>query len=274
MGGFGVSLPNKDTNKPNIIKILNHTDISFADTNSWPDIDIVEINDKSNSDTFTKTFVVWQTTWFIIQLIARLVEGLAITQLEIMTLAYALSCALLYGLWWNKPYNIQTPIVVTLHPTTSLSNVQTPLPSNRTDQWIVVLDEIMFGGVTDDFSKEDYYTKIRLFLFVSATSFGCIHCIPWNFQFPTILERIMWIVSASVIAGVPLIIGVIMLPMIDQYKNGPLMIKKMLEFIHLILVITYCLARFILIIQAFVLLRNLSPSAAQSISWSRLIPHV
>ncbi|KAF4569884.1 hypothetical protein EYR36_009686 [Pleurotus pulmonarius] len=79
----------------------------------WPMVEEDEINDKSKGDMITKALVVWQTTWFVIQLVARIVEGLAITELEVMTLAYGLMCALLYGLWWNKPYDVHKPITTT-----------------------------------------------------------------------------------------------------------------------------------------------------------------
>lgn len=320
MGGFATRP------EPNTIQTVNPGDQFLQGTVIWPNVDIADINDKSNGDSFTKMFVVWQTTWFVIQLGARVAERLAVTELEIMTLAYALSCALLYALWWDKPYNVHTPFIVGRQPSYEhRSHNQSQLDAHKQSsenstntgdnikqtpslllfqgvlnrEWIVDLDRILFGGADKYSSKKtrgwDERAFARCFFVTSATIFGCIHCIPWNFRFPTTLERTMWIVSALIIAGAPLIMGsmsavvdlsIKQLLAFDRASSPPrprhiivcnvilAMITMMLQFIHLVLVIAYCLARFILLVQGFVLLRNLSPSAAQSITWSRLIPHV
>ncbi|KAG9223832.1 hypothetical protein CCMSSC00406_0007694 [Pleurotus cornucopiae] len=335
MGGFVTHL-GQDSGTT---RSVNLNDVSFTHANFWPNVNVAEIKDKSNSDSFTKTFVVWQTMWFVIQLATRVVEGLAVTELEIMTLAYAILCALLYGLWWNKPYDVQTPIDVTpkqpmsvIAPPVSPEQFQrgglplfasaaTPVLSNSessataesqpnprqksvfhhvlSEDWIMLLDKIIFGGTDsskrgtdDDFSERKLEPSeravVRVLFIASATIFGAIHCIPWNFQFPTTLERVLWISSASFIAVAPLILGIMsaVTSQLLSHKDlrGKLvlnsrrivivMVTRMLQFIHLILVVTYCLARFVSIIQAFVLLRDLPPSAVQSITWSRLIPHI
>ena len=47
-----------------------------------------EIQDKSKSDWLAKTIVLLQTLWFVTQCIARGIENLPTTELEIVTLAY------------------------------------------------------------------------------------------------------------------------------------------------------------------------------------------
>ena len=49
----------------------------------------VEIRDKGKSDWLTKSLVLLQTLWFVMQCIARGVEHLPVTHLKIVTLAYA-----------------------------------------------------------------------------------------------------------------------------------------------------------------------------------------
>jgi hypothetical protein len=58
------------------------------------------INDRSKSDVFTKSFAIIQSTWLILQCIARTSAGLPITELELATTAYVLSAVIMYGLWW------------------------------------------------------------------------------------------------------------------------------------------------------------------------------
>ncbi|KAF9018821.1 hypothetical protein BDP27DRAFT_1251010, partial [Rhodocollybia butyracea] len=62
-----------------------------------------EVKDRSHSDAFSKFIAVAQTTWLVVQLVARAVEGLPATELEIMTAAFVFMNLLLYFFWWNKP---------------------------------------------------------------------------------------------------------------------------------------------------------------------------
>ncbi|KAJ3570428.1 hypothetical protein NP233_g4404 [Leucocoprinus birnbaumii] len=71
-----------------------------------------EINDKSKGDFFTKLIVVIQTTWFIVQCVARWVQRLHVTELEIVTLAFAILNIITYILWWNKPQNMRVAIAI------------------------------------------------------------------------------------------------------------------------------------------------------------------
>jgi hypothetical protein len=73
----------------------------------FPRITKDEIQDKSKGDILSKTLVMIQTGWFVLQCIARGVERLPITELEIVTLAFAALNLVTYGLWWHKPLNVQ-----------------------------------------------------------------------------------------------------------------------------------------------------------------------
>ncbi|KAF8969323.1 hypothetical protein BDZ97DRAFT_1653715 [Flammula alnicola] len=72
----------------------------------------VDIKNRSNGDFISKGIVVLQTTWFIIQCIARWSEKLPLTELEVVTLAFAIVNAITYGLWWHKPQNVGVVICV------------------------------------------------------------------------------------------------------------------------------------------------------------------
>ena len=55
----------------------------------FPDITEKEIRDKSKGDVLSKSLVILQTGWFIMQCIARAVEHLPVTELELVTVAFA-----------------------------------------------------------------------------------------------------------------------------------------------------------------------------------------
>lgn len=70
-------------------------------------IDEADILDRSKGDELSKGLVVIQTTWFIISCCARAIEKLTITNLEIITLAYAALNGMMYFFWWDKPLNVR-----------------------------------------------------------------------------------------------------------------------------------------------------------------------
>ncbi|KAF8663983.1 hypothetical protein AX16_000834 [Volvariella volvacea WC 439] len=79
-------------------------------TTQIPYIPEKEIKDHGKGDILAKAIVVLQTTWFVIQCIARSIQGLVLTEIELVALAFAVLNAITYGLWWNKPLNVGYPI--------------------------------------------------------------------------------------------------------------------------------------------------------------------
>ncbi|KAF8663636.1 hypothetical protein AX16_000909, partial [Volvariella volvacea WC 439] len=75
-----------------------------------PRIPEKEIKDRGKGDLLSKAIVVLQTSWFVAQCIARHVQGLGITEIELVTLAFAALNGITYGLWWDKPLNVGYPI--------------------------------------------------------------------------------------------------------------------------------------------------------------------
>ena len=86
----------------------------------FPTITEEEIKDRSKGDALSKTLVIGQTTWFIAQCISRSAQGLVITELELVTLAFAALNGVMYFFWWNKPLDVRTTVPVYL--------LDTPLP--------------------------------------------------------------------------------------------------------------------------------------------------
>ena len=78
----------------------------------FPTVTEKEIKDRSKADALSKTLVIGQTTWFMLQCIARAIQGLEITQLELLTVALAFLNAFMYYFWWNKPLDVETPVTV------------------------------------------------------------------------------------------------------------------------------------------------------------------
>lgn len=78
----------------------------------FPLIEKNEIDDKSKGDAVSKGIALLQLTWFIIQIIVRATQGLAITELELTTAALAGLNSVMYFFWWSKPRDVQCPVVI------------------------------------------------------------------------------------------------------------------------------------------------------------------
>ncbi|KAJ8508650.1 hypothetical protein ONZ45_g9094 [Pleurotus djamor] len=105
MGGF--SVPN--TGAKGLWTPVPVEDV-LDGTYPWPAVKEADILNLTKGEALAKTLVVLQVIWFVSQLCGRVIQHLAITELEIMTLAYAIICAMLYMLWFSKPYDVQRPI--------------------------------------------------------------------------------------------------------------------------------------------------------------------
>ena len=83
---------------------------------AWPSTTEEEIQDRSKGDYLSKGIVLVQMTWFIIQCIVRAAYGLAVTELEVATLAFTVLSGITYYLWWHKPLDVRRSVPVYLLP--------------------------------------------------------------------------------------------------------------------------------------------------------------
>jgi hypothetical protein len=111
MGGFTLHKGGKPVR---VLEAKELEELSEAGKIEWPTITEEEIADRSKGDYLSKTIVVFQTTWFILQCIARGAYGLAVTELEVVTLAFATLNGILYYFWWDKPLDVRCSIPVHL----------------------------------------------------------------------------------------------------------------------------------------------------------------
>ncbi|KAF9254684.1 hypothetical protein L218DRAFT_812213, partial [Marasmius fiardii PR-910] len=97
--------------------------------------------------------------------------------------------------------------------------------------------------------------------------FGAVHCIAWNFFFPTDLDRLLWRIFAGLAAGLPLLFtGVHRKGLPDR------LIPPITHIIFPVVAISYIVSRFGLIALALMGLRNLPETAYQTINWTTFIP--
>jgi len=111
MGGFTLHEGGKPVR---VLEARDLEELSEAGKIEWPTITEEEIVDRSKGDYLSKTIVPFQTTWFIGQCIARGAYRLAVTELEVVTLAFAVLTGVIYYFWWDKPLDVRCSIPVQL----------------------------------------------------------------------------------------------------------------------------------------------------------------
>lgn len=113
MGGF--TLFNRNESK-GVLSMDRLNDLAVQGRIKFPQITEKDIEDRSKSDSLTKVLVVGQTTWFILQILARRLRGFVTTELEIATVAFAALNAVMYFFWWNKPVDVQISLPISVLP--------------------------------------------------------------------------------------------------------------------------------------------------------------
>ena len=110
--------------------------------------------------------------------------------------------------------------------------------------------------------------------------FGALHCIGWNFDFPTHIEQLLWRIGSLAITAIPSILFVfgLMIQFGDDFSFESEMLGAMVVTVLAFLIgaglIGYMLARLLLLTQAVVLLRKQPESAFYAINWAYFLPHI
>jgi hypothetical protein len=136
-----------------------------------PVITEADIEDRSKGDALSKGIAILQLGWFVLYLIARYVQNLPITLLELDTLAVAALTCISYGFWWKKPKDIGRPHAVYWKATV-------PPPSELTYEYVAnILFEITLtrphsSKVDEIFSTEDWASFFLTYLYPLPSFMG------------------------------------------------------------------------------------------------------
>ncbi|KIM28233.1 hypothetical protein M408DRAFT_144749 [Serendipita vermifera MAFF 305830] len=182
----------------------------------------VELKDRGKSDALTKIIVLVQTLWFVVQCIARGTQHLPLTELEIVTLAYAMLNFFIYIFWWDKPRNVECPIRVYKTSTASHEGAWSPRDNFWIERWIKIISCYIIG-LQDDHVALSKQCSIPMFwsgrmegdhLFAATlgpailgSAFGAIHCIAWSSAFSSRDELVLWRISCIAMIIIPLIVA-------------------------------------------------------------------
>lgn len=84
--------------------------IFFGLLTNLPSIQRKQIEFRSKSDLFAKGLALLQILWLVASLITRAVQKLAVSQLEIVTVAFAVCTIITYFFCMQKPQDVQIPV--------------------------------------------------------------------------------------------------------------------------------------------------------------------
>ena len=148
-------------------------------------------------------------------------------------------------------------------------------------------------------SSADGGLLFGIILPVVTAIFGALHCIAWNFDFPSHIEQLLWRIGSltnTIIPSAPLVIlpsDILVGFLCYKYDFGlsipslslPRCVEIMLDIMKGVLfaivvfsvdaaVVAYILARLLLLMQAIMLLRKQPESAFYAINWANFLPHI
>ncbi|KAF7974336.1 hypothetical protein HWV62_12392 [Athelia sp. TMB] len=242
-----------------------------------------ELANQSKGDALSKGVAILQTLWFVMQCIARRIEHLPVTSLEVMTLAYTVMTVAMYIIWWHKPLNISCAVRV---PEEEVEEAEV---EECDSMWKLILAYVM--GFQDDFIDLRERSRVPTFwvgnrddegeLFIAdviallvAMVFGAVHCIAWFEQSQSHLEQQLWRASAITIITTPaaLVLILCLMPLLEKVSDecGFIVIGSLFVLTALI----YASARLALIVISFTSLSMLPFAAYQTVQWTTFVPHI
>ena len=254
-----------------------------------PSISEDDLDDRNKGDIITKALAATQIICFALQMLVRWYTKLPVTQLECMTMAFALCASYIYLFQlWKKPKDAQFTIEIPARRYACCSNEvswialngPTMLGFRRLDIWIPQ-SAFHFDG-----RSSNSQAGARNIAVAASICFGLIHCAAWNLTFPTDIEMYLWRCSSLVLvftfpswlimAGASTYLS--MLCRYGRYdkvlwhkasESGPMLLFR--GWTWAIAASMYTLARLFVLVEVFRSLAFLPPDAFIS-TWTANLP--
>ncbi|KAK8875017.1 hypothetical protein PGQ11_005531 [Apiospora arundinis] len=232
-----------------------------------------DLGDRNKQDLFLKALVMGQITWFIIEISARYHQRLSTSLLEVMVLAFAICTIITYCLLLDKPNNATYTITIQAarHPRSAPEMTRLALVGPAASAFARRSIWIPNNAGHLDYHLDGANTQ-RALLFTACASaaavvvFGGVHCIGWEFKFPTHAEKLMWHAS-SVITAVAFPAGVLFI-----FSWIPVNPRVYFGTVFVLFNVPFVVARVFILVEVFRSLAFLPPDAFMT-TWASEIPH-
>ena len=108
--------------------------------------------------------------------------------------------------------------------------------------------------------------------------FGGIHCAGRFFTFPSSDEAMLWWVASAVLTGVAILLPIIFVTTaaLSKSESGAVLMLGGLfpVVVFSILLLVYVVSRLLLLVEAFISLRHLTPGMLALVKWTSFIAHI
>ncbi|KAH8589511.1 hypothetical protein B0O99DRAFT_636669 [Bisporella sp. PMI_857] len=201
-----------------------------------PSISPQDLEALGNSDPLVKLLAVAQISWLIIQLLVRYRNNIVSSQLEIATLSFSVCSMLTYAMLWNRPRGVTTRyrikaakapkedeilLLATFGPgyLWTWNRFQgsedeelhlMPIPNDASHAVDV---RTLFAGFEDtvvvrmlvEWLRHNHPAVVSVIAgsVFGGSLFGALHCLAWNFSFPTQTELALWRTSSILTTVLP-----------------------------------------------------------------------
>lgn len=265
MGGFSILVKDRDgegmstrrirVNPRDFVKIAKRRELEFPTQ--------AELMDRSKGDWISKSITSIQIIWFVCQLIGRAVQKLPVTTLELFTCAIVACTLVTYAAWWNKPLDVQRPVLLDCEvPTVFLTESSIYPLETAYSFWDV-------NNLRSEYELEATGSVLLAVLVIIA--FTAPHLIGWNFYFPTRTEKWLWRVAGVLCAGLPI---AAIFCIYHGEIPGVNRVKRLWGGLMWLCIGAYILVRAYLFIEVFVGLRSVPADVYTAVNWSAYIPHI
>lgn len=269
MGGVTISTTDQERIRLQVDDFVQAVKRGIIDL---PVLESKEIEDKSKADWVSKSVACVQIGWLLTQVIGRTAQHISVTPLEMFTLGIVVCATTTYGFWWQKPFDVQTPVVINTE--LDFSTLESRLAAEIEDldiERFPVHVSLLYSMDTGKGKTQDvFFTVVTV---TASILFGLCHVAAWSFAFPTFWERLLWQVSA--IACVVLPVTTLGLAWFWRERDWSDSVDELIyKLVFIPLFGLYTTVRVLLLFEVFFSLRSVPPDVYQSVDWAAYIPHV
>lgn len=258
-----------------------------------------------------KIATIVQTAWFLLQCLARLIQSISITSLELSTIAFVVCTIGTNIMWWAKPKDVFVPVVLKIDHTLEglLAIVCPQIQDPKSEVWIWSplerLDNLRPNFLVDvgqqylsrinsfELSQSDQKLRFRNdrlpplerdwplnhFLSILSLAFGAVYLAGWNIDFPTGIEQLIWrictVMMFSLVGAFWAVDAGVELHQKKKKvpKDQKVALTPVKMALYALISIVYVIIRLYILVEPFIGLRSLSTVTFESVQWVNFIPH-
>jgi hypothetical protein len=250
MGGFTVDSP-QDNDHPICIHPTELLKLLEAGELDWPETSDEEIEDRSKADWVAKSLALIQVFWFIVNIIGRWAQGLAITTLELYTLGIVVCGIVVFFAYWQKPFDVSVPVILRPSSDFHLDGPRAVMPMG------------LFDKSTDKTEPDILFSGVGVFLI-----FGAIHIGAWNFHFASLTEQRIWRIGSVSCTAIPVLVILNEWYEVKFEKETPISKDGLFGGC----MIVYMVFRLCMFVEMFMSLRAVPASVYQTPQWAQYFP--